>query len=223
MLEIKYIGHSAFQISKEDKSLLVDPWVSINKNYNWHNEPITDIFVTHGHGDHLGNSIEISKEKNAPITAIFEIANYCKTQGATVKPIGMGAWKNFTFGKAVFVPAFHSSSLPDGRYGGTAAGIIFDIDGVKIYHAGDTALTGEMKTIKELYAPQIAILPIGGTYTMDIEHASIAAQWLGAKTVIPMHYNTFPEVNADVEKFKESVCSKGIDCKVIPIGESINF
>ena len=104
-------------------------------------------------------------------------------------------------GRAIFLPAFHSSSLPDGRYGGCPASIFLDVAGARLYHAGDTCLNSEMKTIKELYAPQVAMLPIGGNYTMDVEHAAIAAKWLGVKTVIPMHYGTFPEIEADVEKF----------------------
>ena len=199
-MDLKYIGHSAFEFALKEKSILVDPYVSVNPNYNWHERNITDIFVTHAHGDHLGQAVEIAKEKDATITAAFELANYLKEQGCKVRAVGFGAWINYDWGRVVFVPAFHSSSLPDGRYAGEAAGIIFDIDGVKIYHAGDTCLTGEMKTLKELYRPNIALLPIGGNYTMDVEHAAVAADWIGAQTVIPMHYNTFPEIQADLQK-----------------------
>ena len=219
MVDIKYIGHSAFQISSGDKALLIDPWVEKNESYNWKEEPITDILLTHGHSDHFGNCIEIAKEKDIPITAVFELAQYCKKQGTKIQPVGLGSWINFSWGRAVFVPAFHSSSLPDGGYGGNSAGIIIDIDGVRIYHAGDTCLTGEMKTLKELYAPQIALLPIGGTYTMDVEHAAMAAQWLGVKSVIPMHYGTFPEIEADLQKFVNLVAFGNTICQVVaPVG-----
>ena len=205
MIDIKHIGHSAFQITNEDNALLIDPLVSGNDNYDWRKEPIRDILLTHAHSDHLGQAIEIAKELDIEITAVPELAAYCREQGAKAKSVSLGCWLNYSWGKAVFLPAFHSSSLPDGRYGGCPASIFLDVAGARIYHAGDTCLTSEMKTIKELYSPQIAMLPVGGTYTMDVEHAAIAAQWLGVKTVIPMHYNTFPGIEADIEKFVELV------------------
>lgn len=201
MVDIKYIGHSAFQITNEENAVLIDPMVKQNPKYDWKNEPVRDILLTHAHGDHLGQAIEIAKDLDIEITAVPELAAYCKEQGAKAKSISLGCWLQYSWGRAIFLPAFHSSSLPDGRYGGCPASIFLDIAGARIYHAGDTCLSGEMKTIKELYAPQIAMLPIGGNYTMDVEHAAIAAKWLGVKTVIPMHYGTFPEIEADVERF----------------------
>lgn len=214
-MDLKYIGHSAFEFTLKEKSILVDPYVSVNPNYNWHEKNITDIFLTHAHGDHLGQAIEIAKEKDATITAAFELANYLKEQGCKVRSVGFGSWLNYDWGRVVFVPAFHSSSLPDGRYAGEAAGIIFDIEGVKIYHAGDTCLTSEMKTLKELYRPNIALLPIGGNYTMDVEHAAVAADWLGAQTVIPMHYNTFPEIQADLQRFMQLIQVNNTNCVIL--------
>lgn len=201
MVDIKYIGHSAFQITNDENAVLIDPMVKQNPKYDWKKEPVRDILLTHAHGDHLGQAIEIAKDLDIEITAVPELAAYCKEQGAKAKSISLGCWLQYSWGRAIFLPAFHSSSLPDGRYGGCPASIFLDVDGARIYHAGDTCLSGEMKTIKELYAPQIAMLPIGGNYTMDVEHAAIAAKWLGVKTVIPMHYGTFPEIEADVERF----------------------
>lgn len=215
MVDLRYIGHSAFQMKNGDNAVLIDPLVSTNKDYNWREEPIKDILITHAHGDHVGEAIEIAKEKDIEITAVAELAGYLREQGVKAKSIGLGSWLYFSWGRAVFLPAFHSSSLPDGRYGGTAASILLDIDGVRIYHAGDTCLTGEMKTIKELYIPQIALLPIGGTYTMDVEHAAMAAKWLGVRTVIPMHYGTFPEIQADLEKFAQLVNMGNTACQIL--------
>lgn len=215
MVDLKYIGHSAFEVKNGDKAVLIDPLVSVNEKFNWHDEPVTDILLTHAHGDHLGQAVEIAKEKDIEISAVFELANYCSEQGAKTKPVGLGAWINYSWGRAVFLPAFHSSSLPDGRYGGCAASILLDVDGVRIYHAGDTCLTSEMKTIKELYAPQIALLPIGGTYTMDVEHAAMAAKWLGVRTVIPMHYGTFPEIEADLERFAQLIAFGNTACQIL--------
>lgn len=201
MVDIKYIGHSAFQITNGENAVLIDPFVQNNPKYDWKNEPVRDILLTHAHGDHLGQAIEIAKDLDIEITAVPELAAYCRELGAKAKSVSLGAWLNYSWGRAIFLPAFHSSSLPDGRYGGCPASIFLDVAGARIYHAGDTCLSGEMKIVKELYAPQIAMLPIGGNYTMDVDHAAIAAKWLGVKTVIPMHYGTFPEIEADVERF----------------------
>lgn len=214
-MDLKYIGHSAFEFKLANNSILVDPYIKHNEKYDWHESNITDIFVTHAHGDHLGQAIEIAKEKDATITAIVELAQYCKEQGCKVRSVNFGGWIDYDWGRVVMVPAFHTSSLPDGRYAGMAAGFVFDIENTRIYHAGDTALTSEMKAIKELYRPNIAMLPIGGNYTMDVEHAAVAADWLGAQTVIPMHYNTFPEIQADVNKFLTLIQMNNSNCIVL--------
>ncbi len=215
-MKIKYLGHSAFEIITNGKSILIDPFLVCLPNYKPNN--IYDIFVTHGHGDHLGSAIEISKSTNAPITAIFELANYCGQKGAKVNGMGLGAWRDFGWGKAILVPAFHSSSTPDGQYAGCPCGIVMNIEGQIIYHAGDTCLNSEMKMIGEIYQPDIAMLPIGGTYTMDIEHAVLASRWLGASQIIPMHYNTFDAIKADIEDFERQIREKG----KVPIVMQIN-
>ncbi len=215
MVDIKYIGHSAFQITNENNAVLIDPYVRINKKYKWQEEPIKDILLTHAHSDHLGDAIEIAKTLDITITAVPELAAYCREQGAKAKSVSLGCWLNYSWGRAVFVPAFHSSSLPDGRYGGCPASIFLDIAGARIFHAGDTCLSSELKTVKELYAPQIAMLPIGGNYTMDIEHAAMAAKWLGVTTVIPMHYGTFPEIEADVQEFAKLVAMNNTSVGVL--------
>ena len=198
-MKLTYLGHSAFEIKTGKAQILIDPYLVCKPNYDRGN--VTDIFVTHGHGDHLGSAMDISRQSGAVINAVFELANYCSANKSRANGYGLGAWIKFPFGRAIFLPAFHSSSLPDGSYGGCAASIFFNIDNVRIYHAGDTCLHSEMKLVKELYRPNIAMLPIGGTYTMDAEHAAIAAQWIGAQTIIPIHYNTFPSIEADVQKF----------------------
>lgn len=105
-MDIKYIGHSAFEIKLKDNSVLIDPFVSINPKYDWRASNITDIFVTHGHGDHLGQAIEIAKEKDATISAVFELGKYCEEQGCKAKAVGLGGWIDYDWGRAVFVPAF---------------------------------------------------------------------------------------------------------------------
>ena len=202
-MDIRYLGHSAFEIETQGKKILVDPFLVVSPNYK--PEGITDIFVTHGHGDHLGSAIEISRETGAPITAIFELANYCAKQGASTIDIGLGSWQNYSWGKAAAVPAFHSSSTPDGHYAGCPCGFVFNFEGQTIYHAGDTCLNSEMKMIGEVYEPDMVMLPVGGKYTMDIEQAVTAAEWLGATAVVPMHYNTFDAIRVDIGEFERQI------------------
>lgn len=213
---ITYLGHSCFEIETKGKKILIDPFLGANPNYK--PEGIYDIFVSHAHGDHLGNAIDISKSTGAPITAIFELANYCALKGARVNGINLGGWINYSWGKVAAVPAFHSSSTPDGVYGGSPCGFVFEIDGRVIYFAGDTCLNSEMKTIGEVYQPDMAMLPIGGFYTMDIEQAVIAAEWLGVTAVVPMHYNTFDAIKVDITEFERQIREKG----KLPVVMSIN-
>ena len=202
-MNIKYLGHSAFEIETTGKKILIDPFLICVPNYKPEN--IYDIFVTHAHSDHLGSAIEISQKTGAPITAIFELANYCAKKGARTYDVGIDSWSEYSWGRAITVPAFHWCSTPDGIYGGCPCGYIFEIEGKTIYHAGDTSLTSEMKTIGELYQPDIAMLPIGGKYTMDIEHAVKAAEWLGASEIIPMHYNTFDAIKVNISDFERQI------------------
>ena len=168
----------------------------------------------------MGSAIEISKKTGATITAVFELANYCASKGASTNGISLGGWLEYDWGKAIAVPAFHSSSTPEGQYAGCPCGFVFEIDGEIIYHAGDTCLNLEMKVIGELYNPSIAMLPIGGHYTMDIEHATVASQWLNAKNIIPMHYNTFDAIKADIEYFSQKIKDVNKNPIVLKIGES---
>ena len=202
-ININYIGHSAFFIKSQNSGILIDPFITGNPKSvcNFIKEDITHIFVTHGHSDHLGDAIPISKATKTPIFAIFELANYCIKKGATANGINMGGKLELPFGSARFLPAFHSSSTPDGVYAGMPAAVLLDINGTKIYHAGDTCLNYEMKT----------------------EDAVIAAKWLGVKKVIPMHYNTFDAINVDIAKIKKSFESQDIECIVLNSGESIDL
>ena len=220
-MKITYLGHSCFEIITNNNKIIIDPFLVLSPNYDY--SEVKNIFVTHGHGDHLGNAIEISKTTKAPITAIFELANYCEEKGAYSQGINLGGWINFTWGRVSAVPAFHSSSTPDGKYAGCPCGFIFDIEGKIIYHSGDTCLNQEMKTIKELYKPDISILPIGGHYTMDIQQAGIAAQWLDSSKIIPMHYNTFDAIQTDISQFEKQIKRLNKTPIILEVGKSIEY
>lgn len=215
---ITYLGHSCFEIKVNDRKILIDPFLVKSPNYDFNG--VTDIFVTHGHGDHLGSAIEIAKITGAKITTVFELANYCASKGANVNGINLGAWMDYEWGRVIAVPAFHSSSTPDGIYAGCPCGFIFAIEGKAIYHAGDTCLNSEMEIIGNLYQPQISMLPIGGTYTMDIEQAVVASVMLKTSEVIPMHYNTFDAIKVNVEDFTRQIREKGKIPVVLNIGQS---
>lgn len=224
-LTINYIGHSAFFIKSETAGMLIDPFISQNPHavFNTEISAIKDILVTHGHSDHLGDAIPLSQKSGAQIFAIFELANYCAQQGAKVFPINMGGKIKINGATARFMPAFHSSSAPDGSYAGMPTSLVIEIEGKRIYHAGDTCIHAEMKVIGELYKPDIALLPVGSNFTMDIEEACTAAKWLNADTIIPMHYNTFPLINADMVIFKEEIEKIGKKCVVLAPGESLSL
>ena len=219
-MQIKYLGHSAFEITTQNAKILIDPFLAMFPEYDF--SKTSEIFITHGHSDHLGSAIEISKSTGANITAVFELANYCANKGAAANGINLGAWIDFEWGRVIAVPAFHSSSTSEGIYAGCPCGFIFEIEGETIYHAGDTCLNNEMKLIGELYKPDIAMLPIGGIYTMDIEHAVISSKWLEASEIIPMHYNTFDAISVEISEFERQIRNIGKLPMVLKIGQAID-
>lgn len=228
MINLRYIGHSAFFIETDNAGILIDPFISQNpaaqtEKFDIKKEKITDILVTHAHTDHLGDAIPISRALQIPVTAVFELANYCAHRGAQTIGVNMGGKIQYNWGSARFLPAFHSSSTTDGQYAGMPASILLDISGLKIYHAGDTCLNSEMKVTGEVYSPDIALLPIGSTFTMDVEEAVTAAKWLNAKHIIPMHYNTFDLIKADAQSFKKQIEELGKTCTIMQPSERLEF
>ena len=216
-VEIKYLGHSAFQFNVAQKQILVDPFLSQSPWYegNLSEFKPNHIFLTHAHADHLGDAIELSKRTGATIHAVFELANYCAKKGAKVNSVNIGGRIEFEWGIVTFMNAAHSSTTPDGEYGGVASSIMFRFQDKRVYHAGDTGLTADLKMIGDVYKPDIALLPVGGHYTMGIKEAVLAAKWLHAKQVIPMHYNTFPQISVDINDFRTLIESESLIKPVI--------
>jgi L-ascorbate metabolism protein UlaG (beta-lactamase superfamily) len=210
MKTLRYLGHSCFLISNDKERILIDPFLSGNPLAAAKSADLkpTLILVTHGHGDHLGDAVDISIKSGAPILGVFELVNYCLSHGAKGISAHMGAKIPFEFGWVKIVQALHSSSTPDGTYTGNPVGFVINYYGHHIYHAGDTGIFGDMELIGRLYRVDTALLPIGGTFVMDIDDAVEAARMLNCSNAIPMHYNTFPPIEADPKVFREKLEGK---------------
>lgn len=222
-MKLQFIGHSAFYLSTDGVGILIDPAISENPTAVFDSTSrIDDIFVTHAHFDHLGDAIPLSKKTGAMITTVYELANYCEKRGAKAQGGNVGGKVTFPWGSARFLSAVHSSSTVDGAYAGCPVGFLLEVGGVKIFHAGDTGLHYDMKLLGEIYKPDVAIIPVGSTYTMDIEEAAIAAKWIGAKKLIPMHYNTFPPIAIEIEDLRK-ILPPEIELLALLPGESINL
>jgi len=208
-MKFTYYGQSSFLIEAEGKKFLFDPFIKANplaKNVDTSKIEADYILVSHGHGDHVADLPELAKQTGAEVIAMVEVAKWIKEQGVEkVTDINFGT-QQLPFGKLRTVWAVHSSSNPDGSYGGNPAGFVFTLEGKQIYFAGDTALTLEMKLLADLHQLDYAILPLGGHYTMDVDDAIIAAKYVNCDRIIGVHYNTFPPISIDTEdavaKFK---------------------
>ncbi|HIH35620.1 MAG TPA: metal-dependent hydrolase [Methanosphaera sp.] len=218
-MKIEYLGHSAFQITTEEgMKILIDPFISGNPACITPVETLNPdvILVTHGHVDHFGDALEIANNSGATVIATHEIATFVQKQG--LNAIGMNIGGSVSINDLISVTmtdARHSSGmdfLENMEEGGVATGFVITLEnGKKIYHAGDTGLFGDMKmVIGDIYKPDISLLPIGDKFTMGIEDAAVAASWLQSRIVIPMHYNTFEEIEQDSNLFAKYVEEESI-------------
>ena len=224
-MKISYHGHSFVQVENNNHSILIDPFLSGNPTAITKPEDLKCDYVilTHGHGDHISDAISVAKKNDAMIISSFEIANYAGSKGLKSHPLGIGGGYNFQFGRVKLTIAHHSSSFPDGTYAGNPAGVILTMDGKTIYHAGDTALFYDMKLIGEMNKIDLAFLPIGDNFTMGIDDAVKAAEFINAGLTVPIHYNTFDIIKANPEDFKRKTESISKKCRIINIGESIEI
>lgn len=227
MSKVRFLGHAAFYIEGEGLKALIDPFLSGNPLASEGADSFNDlnyIFLTHGHGDHMGDVIPIARRTGATVIATAEICHYLGKKGLTCHPMHIGGRFRFPFGRVKLTPAFHGSGIREGDqmlYGGMPAGFLIEVDGKKIYHAGDTGLTMEMQLLKE-EGINVALLPIGGNYVMDEEDAARAVRMIVPEVVVPMHYDTFDFIEADPSLFAEDV-GKVAHVVVLKPGEELDF
>jgi len=225
-MDIRFLGQACFELSEGDARVVVDPFLKPNNPVS----PVTadeveatHILITHGHADHIADAVGLAKRTGAHCVAVVEIASWLSEQGVeAVSDPNLGGTVEFDWGWVKLVQAFHTNTIQlAGVVIGPPAGLVINIGGTTVYHLGDTCLFSDLKLIAERTPVDVALIPIGGHYTMDRHDAVLAAEFVGAKTVIPMHYNTFPPIEADAGAFKADVESK-TDSQVVILepGES---
>ncbi|WP_209329297.1 metal-dependent hydrolase [Lunatimonas salinarum] len=225
MIEITFYGHSAFLITIDGKKVLFDPFITPNEKAQ-----SIDIFkispdyvlVSHGHADHVADVEEIAKQSGAMVVSNFEIISWFQQKGIeNVHPMNHGGSKVFDFGRVKYVNAVHSSTLPDNSPGGNPGGFVIETASGTFYYAGDTALTYDMKLIGEEFSIDFAILPIGDNFTMGIDDALKAADFVGTDKIIGMHYDTFPYIVLDREQANQKANAARKELVLLEIGEKI--
>ena len=222
-MKITFYGHASFEIETGGKKLLFDPFISHNqlaKAIDIKTLKPDYILLSHGHGDHMADLEAIQKNSGAKVICIADIAGWLGSKGITnVQAMNFGGGFNFDFGRVKMVYALHSSSMPDGAYGGNPAGFVIYAEGKKIYYAGDTALTYDMKLLADENL-DLAILPIGDNYTMGADDAIKACGFINCKNVIGMHYDTFPVIVIDKAEVAHKFEKAGINLTLMEIGSS---
>jgi L-ascorbate metabolism protein UlaG (beta-lactamase superfamily) len=208
-MEIRFLGHAAFELSDGSTRVLIDPFLTGNPKAAAQPDELepTTIVLTHGHADHIGDTVDIARRAGAPVVAIVELANEIGADGVDVFDPNLGGTVEFDWGWVRLVPAWHTSTTPKGTVN-TPAGLVINFGGKTIYHLGDTALFSDLSLVPRRDQINVALMCIGGHYTMDRHDAAIAADLVKAQTVIPCHYNTFPAIETDAGAFQSEVESK---------------
>jgi len=226
-MKVSYHGHSIVKIQVNGYTILIDPFINGNKltDLKVEDQKPDVILLTHGHNDHVGDTVEIAKAVDALVVAPDELASYLSWQGVRTHPLHIGGSHVFDFGKVKLTQAFHGSSYTTENreiiYTGMPSGILFFAEGKTVYHAGDTALFSDMKLIGERHPIDLAFLPIGDNFTMGPEDAAYAVSFLKPKVVVPVHYNTFPVIEQDPNNFAEMVSITEV--KVLNPGEELEI
>jgi L-ascorbate metabolism protein UlaG (beta-lactamase superfamily) len=205
-MDVRFLGHACFTLSDGDTTVVIDPFLSENPKAAASPDEIDPaaILLTHGHGDHLGDTVAIAKRTGAPVFAITELAGELSGEGLETINCNLGGTHEFDWGTAKLVPAWHTSTTNKGTVS-TPAGVLINFKDTLVYHLGDTCLFSDLQLVGKRRPVDIALMPIGGHFTMDRFDAVDAADFVGAKTVIPCHYNTFPLIETDAQAFKTDV------------------
>jgi L-ascorbate metabolism protein UlaG (beta-lactamase superfamily) len=229
-LALTWLGHAMFLVrTPQGRRVVIDPFVEGNPRFpadgRRHLESVDLILVTHGHNDHMGDAVPLARQTGAPVVCIHELSVWISGQG--VQAIGMNKGGTVTAAgvTVTMVRAEHSSGFMDSQgrmvFGGEAAAFVVHLgDGEALYHAGDTGLFGDMALIGEMYRPTVGLLPIGGHYTMGPREAARAARMLGLRTVVPMHYGTFPPLTGTPEELRREL-GDGVEVRVLTPGETV--
>jgi L-ascorbate metabolism protein UlaG (beta-lactamase superfamily) len=224
-MQLRYLGHSGIELTSSGFNLVIDPFLTGNPVATVKPESLSPqhIILTHAHGDHTSDVESVARRTGAPMISNAEIVGYYGAKGLKGHPMNTGGNFTFPFGKLTFTPAWHSSSFPDGSYGGNPMGVILELEGKRIYHAGDTALFSDMSLIGKK-GIDVALLPIGDNFTMGPEDALEAVKLIQPKQVIPIHYNTFSLIQQDGAAFKQKVESQtSARCIVLEPDESVEL
>jgi L-ascorbate metabolism protein UlaG (beta-lactamase superfamily) len=226
-MKVTYGGHSCFSVVVARKTLLFDPFITGNplaKNIDVKTVPADFILVSHGHGDHVGDAVEIAKRTNALVIANYEVATWLNQKGAPkIHPLNHGGGFNFDFGRAKFVNAIHSSTLPDGSNGGNPGGFVVESAEGNFYFSGDTALTLDMKLIGESTKLKFAALCVGDNFTMGPDDAVKAAGFIRCDEILGVHFDTFPPIKIDHAAAKEKFKAAGKTLHLLQPGGTHDF
>lgn len=226
-MEVTYFGHSCFMITMGGKKLLFDPFISPNeraKNINIKEIKPDYMLLTHGHNDHVADVEKIYNQHECLVISTFEVIKWFEDKGIkNAHPMNHGGSWDFDFGRVKMVNAVHSSSMPDRSYGGHPAGFVINNSEQTIYYSGDTALHYDMQLIADEFNIDMAFLPIGSNFTMDIDDAIRAADFVRTKNIMGMHYDTFPHIEIDHQQVKQAAQEAKINLYLLNIGETRNF
>jgi L-ascorbate metabolism protein UlaG (beta-lactamase superfamily) len=226
-MKITYYGHACFGVQTANTHLLFDPFITPNelaKHIKIESVPANYIFVSHGHADHIIDAAQIAKRTGATVVSNFEITTWLGKQGVEkTHPLNLGGGYRFRFGRAQLVTALHSSSLPDGSYGGNPGGFVIETGEGNFYYSGDTALTLDMKLIGEATKLKFAALPIGDNFTMGVTDAVRAAGYVGCDQVVGLHFDTFPPIKIDREAAVREFKAAGKTLHLLNPGQSVEL
>lgn len=228
MPTVQYLSHSSFLVKVGGRTLLIDPFLTGNPKATLKASDVKADYVllSHAHGDHLGDGLDIAKRCNATVIAANELAIYCTMKGAKAHPMHIGGGWDFDFGRVKLTIAHHSSAAPkaDGfEYVGNPCGFLIMAEGKTLYHAGDTGLFYDMKLIGEMHPVDLALLPIGDNFTMGVDDAIKAVELMRPKHAVPMHYDTFDLIKADPKKFAAGAERHGTKVTILKVGESLSY